>query len=56
MTGAGVPRFTVERVLGHTDRTLAATYDRYDYAAEKRNALNRWAKRLREILATGAGR
>lgn len=50
MTGLGIPRFIVERVLGHADRTLAATYDRYDYLAEKRDALERWGKKLREIV------
>ncbi len=33
-------RFTVERVLGHSDRTVTATYDRNAYREEKRAALD----------------
>jgi integrase len=31
----GVPRFVVERVLNHTDRTITSVYDRYAYGKEK---------------------
>lgn len=50
MTELGIPRFIVERVLGHADRSLASVYDRYSYGAEKRDALERWSARLREIV------
>jgi integrase len=50
MTALGIHRFDVERVLGHADRTLAAVYDRYDYLSQKREALDRWATRLRTIV------
>ncbi|UOM34872.1 site-specific integrase [Acuticoccus sp. I52.16.1] len=43
MSEAGVPRFIIERVLGHTDRTVTAVYDRHTYRAEKRDALARLA-------------
>lgn len=47
----GVPRIVAERVLNHAERDkLAETYDRYDYADEKRAALDRWAARIREIV------
>ena len=37
-------------MLNHTERNvLVKTYDRHEYAAEKRDALERWALRLREI-------
>jgi integrase len=50
MTAAGVPRLIVERVLDHADNSLAGTYDRHDYLAEKRDALARWSDRLQTIV------
>lgn len=37
-----VPRFTVARVLGHSDTAVTAIYDRANYRAEKLEALVRW--------------
>ncbi len=46
----GVPQIVAERVLNHAERNaIVKTYDRHEYAAEKRDALERWALRLREI-------
>ena len=46
----GVPQIVAEKVLNHAERNvLIKTYDRHEYAAEKRDALERWALRLREI-------
>ena len=46
----GVPQIVAEKVLNHAERNvLVKTYDRHEYAAEKRDALERWALRLREI-------
>ena len=39
-----VPRFTVSRVLGHSDTSITATYDRASYRAEKLDALLLWEK------------
>jgi integrase len=49
MTELGVPRFIVERVLGHADRTVTGIYDRNTYLPEKTDALRRWSTRLRAI-------
>jgi hypothetical protein len=35
MAELGVPRFIVERVLNHTDRTVTSIYDRYTLAKKK---------------------
>jgi hypothetical protein len=46
----------IEAVLNHksgTIRGVAAVYNRYDYLAEKRAALEAWGKRLREIIGGG---
>ncbi len=41
MAELGVPRFIVERVLNHTDRTVTSVYDRYSYAKEKMLAVTK---------------
>ncbi len=47
----GIPEIIAEKVLNHAERNvLAKIYNRYEYAAEKRDALERWATRLREII------
>ena len=47
----GVPQIVAEKVLNHAERNLLVrTYDRHEYADEKRDALERWASRLREII------
>ena len=52
MAASGVTREHIARVLNHVEGGPAATrvYDRYDYDAEKRNALDRWAQRLTAII------
>lgn len=39
MASRGVQRFVVERVLGHSDSSITAIYDRASYRNEKREAL-----------------
>jgi integrase len=41
MAQLGVPRFIVERVLNHTDRTVTSVYDRYSYSTEKMAAVRK---------------
>jgi integrase len=57
MTGMGVSRLTVSKILNHVERGVTATYDRHSYDAEKRQALDAWARRLKEIISgkKGAG-
>lgn len=50
MTGMGVPRLTVSKILNHTEQEVTAIYDRYAYDSEKRQALESWAARLSEIV------
>ncbi len=54
----GMPRFIVSRVLNQISDSggaaaVTAVYDRNDYLADKRRALDAWAARLKEIVATG---
>ena len=53
MTEARVPRQHISAVLNHVESGPTATrvYDRYSYDAEKRAALETWAKELARILA-----
>jgi integrase len=53
----GVSRFLIGKLLNHTSLAasglarVTAVYDRYEYDAEKRDALVRWAEQLEEVLA-----
>ncbi len=47
----GVPEIVSERVLNHAPRGLAAVYNVFEYREEKRDALQRWANRLRDLTA-----
>jgi integrase len=46
----GVGRFVIERVLNHADAGVTSGYDRHDYAQAKREALEKWARRLRDLV------
>lgn len=54
MTRHGVTRFVVARVLGHTDKTVTAIYDQYEYLPEKRAALETLDRVLGAILTPDA--
>ena len=43
------PRVVLDAILNHVDRTVAAVYDRHNYTAEKRRALEAWASTLQKI-------
>ncbi len=51
MTGMGVPRLTVKKILNHVESDVTATYDRHSYDQEKRQALEAWGQRLEEIVS-----
>ena len=53
MAKLGIPRLVVDKVLNHVsaDRsTIAGVYDRHTYSGEKREALERWARHLIELV------
>lgn len=57
MTSARVPRLWVSKVLNHSDKAdVTAIYDRNQYDGEKREALETWARVLREIVTTKGGK
>ena len=45
-----ISRTVIKKVLNHADSDVTAIYDRYGYDDEKRDALDAWARRLREIV------
>jgi integrase len=52
MAELGVPEIVAERVLNHAERNvLVRTYNRYSYLDEKRDALERWAGHVRDIVS-----
>jgi hypothetical protein len=50
MTSIGVSRLVVSKLLNHVENSVTAIYDRHSYDAEKKGALEAWAKRLGEIV------
>ena len=46
----GVDRFLLQRIVNHTDSGVTAIYDRYSYLEEKRDALQKWADKLDDIV------
>jgi integrase len=50
MAALKVPRLTISKVLNHKEAGITKIYDRHSYDAEKREALERWAGRMGEIL------
>lgn len=51
LSALGVPRFVVDRILNHVDRSVTgAHYDQYEFTKEKKNALDVWGRKLEEII------
>jgi integrase len=50
MTGMGISRLVVGKILNHVEPGVTAIYDRHSYDREKREALEAWAGRLDEIV------
>lgn len=55
MASAGVPVSTISRVLNHTEGGVTKIYNRFSYADEKRDALDRWGRRLGSMIGQEAG-
>jgi len=49
MTGMGISRLVVSKILNHVEKGITAVYDRHSYDPEKRAALDAWGRKLREI-------
>jgi hypothetical protein len=58
MARVGISIPVIERVLNHQSGTFAgivSVYQHHDFADEKREALERWAAHVVEIVAVPAG-
>jgi integrase len=51
MTSMGISRLVISKVLNHVESGITAVYDRHSYDAEKRAALDAWARRVEEMLS-----
>ena len=49
MAKLGVARFTLSRILNHADQSVTGIYDRHEYLAEKRHALEQWGQFLENL-------
>ena len=54
MTGMGISRLVVSKILNHVERGVTAVYDRHSYDGEKRLALEAWGRRVVELAVAGA--
>jgi len=50
MTGMGISRLVVSKILNHVERGITAVYDRHNYDKEKRQALEAWGRKLQAIV------
>ena len=50
MTGNGIPRETVQKILNHVERGITKVYDRYSYDQEKKNAMIKWDRILTRVI------
>lgn len=50
MARIGVAPFTISRVLNHAEGGVTRIYARHGYLDEKRDALDRWSRRLQDIV------
>jgi len=55
MTGNGIPRDTVRKILNHAEPGITAIYDRYSYDKEKANAMIKWGTILQRFLSGQVG-
>ena len=47
----GILRLVVQKILNHVETGVTSVYDRHSYDAEKKDALEKWAKRLTRIVS-----
>jgi hypothetical protein len=52
MTSMGISRLVVQKILNHVETGVTSVYDRHSYDAEKKDALEKWAKRLTRIVSS----
>jgi len=56
MARLGIPPHVADKVLNHQSGTIfgvAAVYQRHEFLAERRDALDRWGVHVEHLLTTG---
>jgi integrase len=56
MTANGMPREIVGKIVNHAESGVTKIYDRYSYDKEKRNAMNKWDRILKNIVSGETGK
>jgi hypothetical protein len=56
MTGIGIERLIVGKILNHVQRGISAVCDRHSYDSEKRAALLKWSGTIEIIIGKPAER
>src|SRR6266404_787720 len=51
MTGMGIPRLIVSKLLNHVETGITAVYDRYSYDLEKQRAVRAWGCEIERIAS-----
>jgi integrase len=51
MTGMGISRLVVSKILNHVESGITAVYDRHSYDQEKRQALDAWGRKVSSIIS-----
>ena len=54
MTASGISRLVVSKILNHVENSVTAIYDRHSYDKEKKQAMEIWGAKLREIVLKNA--
>ena len=50
MTASGISRLVVSKLLNHVENSVTAIYDRHSYDKEKKQAIEIWGTKLRDIV------
>jgi integrase len=56
LTGMGVPRLVVSKLLNHSEGGVTSVYDRHSYDDEKRHALETWGGYVERLITGKAGK
>ena len=51
MTALGVSRLVVSKLLNHVENSVTAIYDRHSYDKEKKQAVELWSNKLKNIIS-----
>jgi hypothetical protein len=51
MTALGFSRLIVGKILNHLENSVTAIYDRHTYSKEKREAIDTWSEKLKNLVS-----